>query len=163
MQTVKDNKHCNLIKNSEWLLKASQNPMKHLSSFSMWKWEINIKSWSLFNTLFGAALPLLHYCTCYLLDASIHSDLHTQYCGQSPQEQFGVKCLRDTTTCWLQWGLNLWPPDPNTYGQPTTPHAPVTPVTPVTVYAFILDAQVFPEYYCIVSIKKRLNSLVFHK
>ena len=44
----------------------------------------------------------------------IQSDLHTQYCGQWPQEQFGVKCLRDTTTCWLQWGLNLWPPDPNT-------------------------------------------------
>ena len=21
---------------------------------------------------------------------------------------------RDTTTCWLQWGLNLWPLDPNT-------------------------------------------------
>ena len=28
-----------------------------------------------------------------LLDAFIQSDLHTQYCGQSPQEQFGVKCL----------------------------------------------------------------------
>ena len=56
----------------------------------------------------------LHYMTCHLLDAFIQSDLHTQYCGQSPQEQFGVKCLRVTTTCWLQWGLNLWPPDPNT-------------------------------------------------
>jgi len=29
----------------------------------------------------------------YMLDAIIQSDLHTQYCGQSPQEQFGVKCL----------------------------------------------------------------------
>ena len=28
-----------------------------------------------------------------MLDAFIQSDLHTQYCGQSPQEQFGVKCL----------------------------------------------------------------------
>ena len=36
---------------------------------------------------------ILHYITCYLLDAFIQSDLHTQYCGQSPQEQFGVKCL----------------------------------------------------------------------
>ena len=35
----------------------------------------------------------LHYITCYLLDSFIQSDLHTQYCGQSPQEQFGVKCL----------------------------------------------------------------------
>ena len=35
----------------------------------------------------------LHYITCYLLVAFIQSDLHTQYCGQSPQEQFGVKCL----------------------------------------------------------------------
>ena len=37
----------------------------------------------------------LHYfhITCHLLDAFIQSDLHTQYCGQSPQEQFGVKCL----------------------------------------------------------------------
>ena len=35
-----------------------------------------------------------------------------QYCGQSPQEQFGVKCIaRDTTTCWLQWDSNLLPPD----------------------------------------------------
>ena len=52
----------------------------------------------------------LHYITWHLLDTVIQSDLHTQYCGQSPQEQFGLKCLRDTTTCWLQWGLNLWPP-----------------------------------------------------
>ena len=51
---------------------------------------------------------ILHYITCHLLDAFIQSDLHTRYCGQSPQEQFGVKCLRDTTTCWLQWILNLW-------------------------------------------------------
>ena len=29
----------------------------------------------------------------YMLDAFIQSDLHTQYCGQSPQEQFGLKCL----------------------------------------------------------------------
>ena len=43
---------------------------------------------------------------CYLLVAFIQN-LHTQYCGQSPQEQFGVKCLRDTTTCWLQWDSNL--------------------------------------------------------
>ena len=28
-----------------------------------------------------------------MLDAFIQSNLHTQYCGQSPQEQFGVKCL----------------------------------------------------------------------
>ena len=28
-----------------------------------------------------------------MLDAFIQSDLHTQYSGQSPQEQFGVKCL----------------------------------------------------------------------
>ena len=33
------------------------------------------------------------YITCYSLDAFIQSDLHTQFCGQSPQEQFGVKCL----------------------------------------------------------------------
>ena len=41
----------------------------------------------------------LNVITCHLLDAFIQSDFHTQYCGQSPQEQFGVKCLRDTTTC----------------------------------------------------------------
>ena len=35
----------------------------------------------------------LHYIKCYLLDAFIQSDLPTQYYGQSPQEQFGVKCL----------------------------------------------------------------------
>ena len=35
----------------------------------------------------------IHYITCYLLDAFIQSDLHTQYCGQSPQEQCGVTCL----------------------------------------------------------------------
>ena len=29
----------------------------------------------------------------YMLDAFFQSDLHTQYCGQSPQEQFGVECL----------------------------------------------------------------------
>ena len=34
-----------------------------------------------------------YYITCYLLDAFIQSDLHTQCCGQSPHEQFGVKCL----------------------------------------------------------------------
>ena len=38
-------------------------------------------------------LFLGYYITCHLLDAFIQSDLHTQYCGQSPQEQFGVKCL----------------------------------------------------------------------
>ena len=54
------------------------------------------------------------YMLAYVLDAFIQSDSHTQYCGQSPQEHFGVKCLRDTTTCWLQWGLNLCSPDPNT-------------------------------------------------
>ena len=26
-----------------------------------------------------------------MLDAFIQSDLHTQYCGQSPQEQFGCE------------------------------------------------------------------------
>ena len=55
-----------------------------------------------------------HYMTCHLLDAFIQRDLHTQYCGQSPQEQFEGKCHRDTMTCWLQWGLNLRSPDPNT-------------------------------------------------
>ena len=40
------------------------------------------------------ALPFWgYYITCYLLDAFIQSDLHTQYCGQSPKEQIGVKCL----------------------------------------------------------------------
>ena len=38
-------------------------------------------------------ITLLHYITCYLLDTFNQSDLHTQYCGQSPQEQFGMKCL----------------------------------------------------------------------
>ena len=32
--------------------------------------------------------------TCYLLEAFTQSDLHSQYCGQSPQEQFAVKCLQ---------------------------------------------------------------------
>ena len=38
-------------------------------------------------------LIFFYYITCHLLDAFIQSDLHTQYCGQSPQEQFGVECL----------------------------------------------------------------------
>ena len=61
--------------------------------------------------------------TCHLLDAFIQS-LHTQYCGQSPQEHFGVKCLRDTTTCWLQWGLNLCSPDLRTNTLSTAPQLP---------------------------------------
>ena len=44
---------------------------------------------------------LLHYITCYLLD------LHTQYCGQSPQEQFGVKCLAQGHNDMLQWDSNF--------------------------------------------------------
>ena len=82
-------------------------------------------SWTFVGKVLGVNAPKdrIHYITCYLLDAFIQSDLHTQYCGQSPQEQFGVKCLRNTTTCWLQWGLNLWPPDPNTCAQSTAPHA----------------------------------------
>ena len=68
-------------------------------------------------------LMYFQHITCYLLDALIQSDLHTQYCGQSPQEHFGVKCLRDTTTCWLQWGLNLCSLDPNTKALSTAPHA----------------------------------------
>jgi len=40
----------------------------------------------------------LHYITCYLLDAFIQSDLHTQYCGQSPQEQFLAQGHNDMLT-----------------------------------------------------------------
>ena len=59
--------------------------------------------------------------TCYLLHAFIQSYLLTQYCGQSPLEPFGVKCLRDTTTCWLQRGLNL---------NPTPTHKPLCHTPP---------------------------------
>ena len=80
-----------------------------------------------------------HYMTCHLLDAFIQSDLHTQYCGQFPQEQFGVKCLRDTPTCWLQWGLNLCSPDPNTNALPTAPHASLTDcLAPYSTFKFMV-------------------------
>ena len=49
---------------------------------------------------------------------------HIQYCGQSPQEHFGVTCLRDTTTCWLQWDSNLLPPDSKSSTLPTEPQHP---------------------------------------
>ena len=52
----------------------------------------NISKWQLYcEALFH--LPEYYYIPCHLLDAFIQSDLHTQYCGQSPQGQFGVKCL----------------------------------------------------------------------
>ena len=42
----------------------------------------------------------------------------------NPRSNLGWSVLpRDTTTFWLQWGLNLCPPDPNTNAQPTAPHA----------------------------------------
>jgi len=44
--------------------------------------------------------------------------------GHPHRSNLGGSVLpRDTTTCWLLWGLNLWPSDSNTNAQPTAPHA----------------------------------------
>ena len=74
------------------------------------------------NTLITFKMADCYITLHHLLDAFIQSDLHTQYCGQSPQEQFGVKCLaqghNDMLTA-VGFELN---PDPNTKAQPTAPH-----------------------------------------
>ena len=61
--------------------------------------------------------------TCYLLDALIQSDLHTQYCGQSPQEQFGVKCLAQGHNDMLTgvWTCDHLIPIPRLYPPRHTP------------------------------------------
>ena len=67
----------------------------------------------------------LRYITCYLLDAFVQRDLHTQYCGQSPQDQFGVKCLAQGHTNILT-GVGVEPVTPWSEHQRTNPlrHTP---------------------------------------
>ena len=63
----------------------------------------------------------LHYNTCNLFYPKQLT--YIQYCGQSPQEQFGVKCLTQGHS-WLQWDLNLLHPDSKSSTLPTEPQPP---------------------------------------
>ena len=102
---------------------------------------------------------------CHLLDAFIQS-LPTQYCGQSPQEHFGVKCLGDTTTCWRQWGLNLCSPDPNTNALihcatrlPIMSWEPSIPqlLVPSPFKMLIVKSKVFPVFLLLCACRDRLR------
>ena len=92
-------------------------------AFSWWDW-------------LRLVLPtqILHYITCYLLDALIQSDLHTQYCGQSPQEQFVVKCLAQGYNDMLT-AVGFEPLLPRSEHQRTSPLQPphILPLYIVTV------------------------------
>jgi len=54
---------------------------------------------------------------------------YTQYCGQSPQEQFGVKCLAQGHMLWLQWDSNSLSPDSKSSTLPTEPQRPCSRLT----------------------------------
>ena len=77
------------------------NDWVSLSGQSMYSYEIII-------------LGRLHYITCYLLDAFIQEIYILNTVGNPRRSNLGWSVLpRDTTTWWLQWGLNLCSPDPN--------------------------------------------------